>query len=329
MYETRKMLLATSDALSSHHGELRAALVSAALELQAFEIVSVKRAPLLFGAAPIKFSHIEVRGHALSAWRDGVRQSIRVHADADALDPLWKAVPGTAAETVVEMARTTGADLTVFAPHHQNALAKMLVPSGSRDIVRHSRNNLLVVHKEPRDVYRKVLVAVDFSAECYAAARVALALAPSAHFTFVHAYRLPDLELMRELELSPAVIGSYLAQGCESAWEALNAWIDDLGPFTQPWVGAVHSGLPVPVISASARQLDADLIVVGRQGRTRKSHFGLGDVARRLSTQAPCDVLVGASLAGASSASAAVRRLSRESRSQDTDTLATIIKGTV
>lgn len=307
MYEINKMLLATNDAHPSHHGELRAVLLASQLGLDAFEMLTLKRAAPSFARASTEFSRIEVRGATLSAWLEGMRHPLP--ADPEGLERIWTSRPGSPAETVVELARECGADLTVLAPYRRNALLELLAPSDSREILRRSRNNLLLVQREPRDVYRRVLVAVDFSAEAYAAARVALALAPGAKFTFVHAYRLPDEGLMRELELPPALIGSYLARGCQAAWERLEDWIETLGPGGETRTGAVHSGYPVPVINACARTIGADLIVVGRQGRTRASRHGLGEVARRLGNQAACDVLIGPALPGAPSARTAAARM--------------------
>ena len=311
MKDIKKILLATTDGLASHHGEMRAALLGAQLGLDGFDMLTVKRAALPFGSAATEFSHIQVRGPDLSAWIAGAPQAISALGEADDLAPIWNKAPVTAAELVVEAARKTGAELTILAPYRRNALLELLAPADSRDILRHSRNNLLLVHSQPRDLYRKVLVAVDFSTESKLAALAALRLAPEAQFHFVHAYRLPDEGLMRELQLAPAVIGGYLARGIQGAWEQLNTWIADLGPAAQPCVGAVHSGFPVQVLNANARRLGADLIVVGRQGLTRAARYGLGDIARRLGNQAPCDVLIGAPLASRPSASLANARLVR------------------
>lgn len=309
MYEINKMLLATNDTRPSHQGELRAVLLASQLGLDAFEMLTLKRASSPFGRATTEFSHIEVRGATFTAWLDGMRRPVRVPDDLCMLERIWTSRPGSAAETVVELARERAADLTVLAPYRRNALLELLAPSDSREVLRRSRNSLLLVHSEPRDVYRKVLVGVDFSAEAYAAARVALMLAPGARFTFVHAYRLPDEGLMRELELPPALIGSYLARGCQAAWERLEDWIGTLGPGGQKRTGAVHSGYPAPMINACARSIGADLIVVGRQGRSRASRHGLGEVARRLGNQAACDVLIGPALPGMPSARTAAARM--------------------
>lgn len=51
-------------------------------------------------------------------------------------------------------------------------------------------------------------------------------------------------------------------------------------------------GEPVEVILGTARDFDADLIVVGSKGLTGAARFVLGSVASSVAHHAPCDVLV-------------------------------------
>lgn len=64
----------------------------------------------------------------------------------------------------------------------------------------------------------------------------------------------------------------------------------DMGP--QPVRRAVKIGYPADVILAYAREIDADLIVLGTHGRTGLAHLLLGSVAERVVQRAPCPVLV-------------------------------------
>jgi nucleotide-binding universal stress UspA family protein len=54
----------------------------------------------------------------------------------------------------------------------------------------------------------------------------------------------------------------------------------------------VRNGRPAEVIVRTARELDADLVVVGSRGLTGLEGLFLGSVAREVSQQAPCPVLV-------------------------------------
>jgi nucleotide-binding universal stress UspA family protein len=63
-----------------------------------------------------------------------------------------------------------------------------------------------------------------------------------------------------------------------------------MGP--QPVRRAVKIGYPADVIISYAREIDADLIVLGTHGRTGLTHLLLGSVAERVVQRAHCAVLV-------------------------------------
>ena len=255
MHDIRKILLATRQNQPSRHAELRAALLSAQLDIGAFDMISLGQG----GGA-------------------GALRSVQ---------------PRPAACVVAARAEEMGADLTVLAPQRRNAFLELIAPSDSEEIIRRSRNAVLVVQRAPAAHYRRVLVAVDFSQSAFDAARVALALAPGAHLSFLHAYSLPDEGLMREFEVPASVIEAYRMRGVDSARERLSAWIDALKPMRQPRARAVHSGLPLPAIRSCARRIGADLIVVGRRGDGGSGRDALGTVPRRLAREAGCDLLIG------------------------------------
>ena len=59
-----------------------------------------------------------------------------------------------------------------------------------------------------------------------------------------------------------------------------------------PVLSAIRCGHPAEEILFAARELDADLIVVGARGQTRADPFLLGGVAQKVVKYAPCSVLV-------------------------------------
>jgi len=55
---------------------------------------------------------------------------------------------------------------------------------------------------------------------------------------------------------------------------------------------AVAHGHPSRLILAKSRQLRADLVVIGKQGRSAAEDLLLGSVTRHVLSDAKCDVLV-------------------------------------
>ena len=54
----------------------------------------------------------------------------------------------------------------------------------------------------------------------------------------------------------------------------------------------VRQGIPVDVVIRAARELDAELVVVGTHARKGMEHALLGSVAERIIRSSPCPVLV-------------------------------------
>jgi len=288
VHEIKKILLVKNEAQQPCRAELRASMLSAQLNVRCLETIPANTTSL--GVAPAtSFGHIELGNSASCALADGPRNLLALPLRGD----VRTKQAATPAAIVVERAAQTKADLIIIAPHRRHFFLEWFRPSYDREIVRMSRRPLLLVNTEPKGDYKKVLVAVDFSQESLAAARAALLAAPSAHFTFLHAYRVPDEGMMRELEVPAAIINSYRLRGWEAARGRLNEWIDWLGPKTQ-MTRSVHYGSPVPVITACARSIGADLVVIGKRGQKRFQRKSLGSVARRLTSQTNYDVLIAA-----------------------------------
>ena len=131
----------------------------------------------------------------------------------------------------------------------------------------------------------RILCPIDFSDSSHAALRTACDLARrfGAQIDLLHVIEpLPTSELM-------------VAQPYDYPLERVRGELSrlppsDMGP--QPVRRAVKIGYPADVIIACAREIDADLIVLGTHGRTGLTHLLLGSVAERVVQRAPCPVLV-------------------------------------
>ena len=135
-----------------------------------------------------------------------------------------------------------------------------------------------------------IVAAVDFSPHSDRALEVAIDLGKrfGAAIHVVHAFGLP-LPLVSPYEV--AVPDAYLQESREAAGLKLSAAGDRVAA----------SGLDVkihlaevpaaPAIVRVAKEVGADLIVMGTRGHTGIKHFVLGSVAERTLRLAPCSVL--------------------------------------
>lgn len=137
----------------------------------------------------------------------------------------------------------------------------------------------------------RIVCAVDFSENSEYALRYAIGLARifNAELRLVHVVELPFLpsySLAGVPDLSLPV--EAVEQGArERMQEALEACRE---AFPQA-EGEVRTGAAFVEVIAYARQVEADLIVVGTHGRTGLSHMLMGSVAEKIIRKAPCPVL--------------------------------------
>lgn len=289
----RTILVATDHMAHARHAEARAALLGAELKADAVEVMRIGNAKVEREQTPAG----HVRAAAID-WRDtnaAVPALLRCHT-APAQPHAPAAATGPAA--IVERANAIGADLTVIAARREGLLGGILTRFRNDELIRLGERPVLLVNRKPMAAYARVLVAVDFSAESQQAARMALTIAPSALFTFLHVFRVIDEEVMIEHGVAAHTIQAYRVRAREAARERLNRFIDALGPRKQWIYRAIEHGLPGQVIPGYAKEIHADLIAVGKHGKSRFIDLFLGSVTQRLVDTSDCDVLVTTSSSG-------------------------------
>lgn len=199
---------------------------------------------------------------------------------------------GISPAATVGRAEDMAADLIVVAGKPDSFFAGIASRFRNEELIRISERPVLLVNREPEQAYRNVLVGIDFSPESRNAARVALAVAPEAHFTFLHVFHVIDEGMLLAHDVSIDTIHGYRMQAREAARVKLNSFIETLGPRTQLISRALERGVPGPIIHSHAQRIHADLVVVGKHGKSRLVDFFLGSVTKHLIGYSRCDLLV-------------------------------------
>lgn len=156
-------------------------------------------------------------------------------------------------------------------------------------VVETARSDTLVVRRQPRVPYRRVVVGVDFSEGSAMAVEAALRWAPDAEITV--AYVLPS-------RFDPLMLAAGMFP--EEVDQVRRARLDDAGfrleEFVERWPGRVRpfiaDGPAEAVLEDVARRRNADLAVVGSRGVGATRIVLLGTVASTVLRSMPCDVLV-------------------------------------
>jgi universal stress protein A len=140
--------------------------------------------------------------------------------------------------------------------------------------------------------FKKILAAIDFSAESREALRVAAATAAASHaeLTLLTVWESGNYTFSPNLALPGRVVDDLMAE----TGRELTEWQHRAEEIGAPKVATlVVSGVAWDRIVEVAKADPAyDLIVVGTHGRTGLSHVVLGSVAEKVVRHAPCPVLV-------------------------------------
>jgi nucleotide-binding universal stress UspA family protein len=144
-------------------------------------------------------------------------------------------------------------------------------------------------------MWKNILVPHDFSPCADRALQLAVGLAKANHaaITLLHVSDLPD-DLMGDAVVAPLGEGSVLVVADYATRGALRRLEMIAEPLRREHLAVrtnAVTGAPAAEILAAARELGADLLVVGTHGRTGISHFWLGSVAEELVRRASVPVL--------------------------------------
>ncbi len=161
--------------------------------------------------------------------------------------------------------------------------------------VRHAPCSVLIVRQKHAGAFKHVLACVDFSPASLEALEQATRIATqdSAKLTVIHDYRAPWRE--RRVRDLPMVKDPVFQENYVRALEA------KLAEFTKPLEHELTHLKAERIVCAAeshrsgivdaARNVNADLVVLGTRGRTNLRDVLLGSTAEKVLAEAPCSVL--------------------------------------
>lgn len=203
---------------------------------------------------------------------------------------------GIASQKIVDAARESEADLVVVGTHGRSGLEHILLGSTAERVIRTAPCPVLAV-RVPRQqadlpaasiAIRSILAPVDFSDCSLEALEYAAALAQpfKASVTILHVLEPVSFGLDFTLRHAEA------HHQARAAWEArladLTAALRDAGIQAG---SALRGALPAESILDCAKEINADVIVMGTHGRRGLSNLVSGSVAEAVLRKAECPVL--------------------------------------
>lgn len=226
------------------------------------------------GPTRIMRDHQRFEAKKLTEWVEG-RASIPVHMDVVNGSPSW---------TLTQRAKS--ASLVVLG---SSTIDNFSVGPVALRVARMSQADTLIVRRQPRAPYRRIIAAVDFSEHSRIAVEHALRDFPEAEVTVL--YSLPA-----RFDPILADAGLFQEEVSASREHRLARAQERMAEFAETWEGRIGTqvmdGPPISTIEEALRRRSADLVVVGSKGATSTRMVLLGTVAEGLVRGAPCDVLV-------------------------------------
>ncbi|MEX0601270.1 MAG: universal stress protein [Rhodothermales bacterium] len=225
--------------------------------------------------------------HALVARHDteGVQVSVSVRK-------------GRPLHTVLTFARRERADLLVVGTHDRGVLHHFLVGSMAEELVRRAPCSVLVVHERderPAAGVRSVLVPVDLSEATGHLLRYAatVTMMLDARMNVVHVVEpIPVLDTFSGAMTLRDMVPDMKKHSAAELQKMLDRI--DLSFFTDggDYGVFVDEGHAASSIVDRSKREEADLIIIGKRGRSAIERFFIGSVTERVVRHAPCPVLV-------------------------------------
>lgn len=199
-------------------------------------------------------------------------------------------------EEIVAAAEQLKCGLIVLATHGRTGLEHLLLGGTCERVVRTSSVPVLSVKRPAHDFVddedapiriRRVLFPTDFSVYSREVLPYAVSLAREfgARLTLFHVAEVP-VAVPEFLPDTAGAVGAPMLEHARTALEGMAAEVEDVETDVDAIVGLAYRD-----VCARAKEMEADVIVLGTHGRKGLAHWLYGSVAERVVRYAPCPVL--------------------------------------
>jgi nucleotide-binding universal stress UspA family protein len=197
-----------------------------------------------------------------------------------------RAAPTPADRAILEVAEEVGADLIVVGATRRGTLARTILGTTAQRVVRAARVPVLVNRRPLHGPVHRVLLATDLSEASEEVYRRGREVAEELGTEEVETRAL--VVISYDFAPPPPLSPDALRDAAQAELDRFLARAEPGAPATR---GKVRTGDAAKEIVAEAADWDADLLVVGTQGRTGPSRLLIGSVAEAVVRNALCNVL--------------------------------------
>jgi len=199
---------------------------------------------------------------------------------------------GAVLDEIVREAEALQAGLIVTGARGAGFLRRLMLGTTSERLMNRTTRPLLVVRQTAHEPYRRVLVPVDFSPWSLNALAIARRVAPNAQFVVMSAFEVPFESKLRFAGIEPAMIEHYRERARVDAAQRAHALAAQAGLKPGRWQPCIVEGDASLRIVEKEQDLDCDLVVMGKQGRSATVDLLLGSTTKHVLSEGSADVLV-------------------------------------
>jgi nucleotide-binding universal stress UspA family protein len=287
----KSILVATDFSTDARHAAERAAMICAETGITRGAVLHVLESSWLenlkhFVSLPAESEQAMVAHAARS-----LEQLVAATRKRSAFALGAKVVVGSVMAAILEAAGDF--DLLALGARGTHPLRRFVVGTTAERLVRQTPKPVLVVRRAPAGAYRRVLVAVDFSPHSRTAFAHSNVIAPHAEIHLVHVFGAPFEGRMLEAGIAEEVVREYRVKAEREAEAEMHRFIEATAVDTRHLHSTVVYGDHAPTaLKEKAAEIDADLVVVGKHGKSLGEQLLLGSVTLHMLSECPCDVLV-------------------------------------
>jgi nucleotide-binding universal stress UspA family protein len=233
---------------------------------------------------------IDVERQEAAALLDELARAVKNH---DEIDIATQVTLGDAFHGIVTMAEKSGVDLVILGPHRRQILRDIFVGTTAERVLRTCRTPVLLANGVPAGPYRKVLIATDFSDSSYAAAEAAkqLGLFSGVEILVVHIMEPFDDGPITRATMSISEAHDKEVELIERLTLEATQFARKLDIIAASRVIKLDASSTAKAINNYAKEMKADVIVVGTRAREGVEKWLLGSVAEGVLGSADVDVL--------------------------------------
>lgn len=202
-------------------------------------------------------------------------------------------VAGDAFDGILRAAKAHSADLIVMGAHRKQLLRDIFIGTTLERVIRTGPYPVLMVNREARAPYRRLLATTDLSEPSAHALKTAQAfgLLDGAEAILVHGFAAMAKGHLRLAGVRPEHIDEYVTQEQARVDGELTTFLEAHGLARNGWLRRVVEGRAITVIREAARETAPDLVVIGTRARPALTTALLGSVTQDVLRSLETDIL--------------------------------------